>query len=224
MNEATRSLTRANCDCALLYRDCDTYYQFHPGGGWGTDPHQHRSQEPIGKMVMIRISTLMSRPSSVAPVTSLRGFTLIELMVSVSVLAILAALAAPAMAGFIASQRIRAMATNLNLALVKARSEAVKQNTSVTLSPLSTSWASGWQILDPTAPTTNPALDTWSAKGTVAVTTSPSGLTQVVFNANGRVAATTSISFVFTASATNDARCVSVDTSGRPYSKVGSSC
>lgn len=168
------------------------------------------------------ISTFTHRPGGVAPAMSLRGFTLIELMVSVSVLAILAALAAPSMAGFIASQRIRAMATDLNLALVKARSEAIKQNASVKLSPLSASWASGWQIAL-TAPL-NPALDTWSAKGAVVVTTSPSGLTEVIFNTNGRVAATTSISFVFTASATSNTRCVSVDTSGRPYSKVGSSC
>lgn len=169
-------------------------------------------------------STLSSRGGGTRPETWLRGFTLIELLVTIAILAILAALAAPAMAGFMASQRLRAMASDLNLALVKARSEAVKQNTSVTLSPLSGGWTAGWQILDPAGPTTNPPLDTWSAKGTATVTTNPGNLTQVIFNSGGRVTASSAISFVFTAATTSDARCVSIDTSGRPYSKLGSSC
>lgn len=155
---------------------------------------------------------------------SVSGLTLIELLVAIAILGILAALAATTMSGFIASQRLRAMATDLSLAIQKARSEAIKQNVSVTLSPLRADWAGGWQILDPVAPGTGPAIDTWTAKGSVTVATNPGGLGQVVFNANGRVATAAAISFVFTDLATSDARCVSVDPSGRPYSRQGLAC
>lgn len=155
---------------------------------------------------------------------SVRGLTLIELLVAIAILGILAALAASTMSGFIASQRLRAMATDLSMAILKARSEAIKQNVSVTLSPLRVDWAGGWQILDPVAPGTSPAIDTWTAKGSVTVATNPSSLGQVVFNANGRVATATAISFVLTDLATSDARCVSVDPSGRPYSRQGLTC
>lgn len=145
-------------------------------------------------------------------------------MVAVSIATILTYLAVPAMGDFIASQRLRVMATDLHLALQMARSEAVKRNVSVTLDPLSGGWAAGWQIPDPSAPTNNPALRVWASSGAATVTTTPASLAQVVFNANGRLSTASAISFVFTAPATDDARCVSVDTSGRPYAKVGTSC
>ncbi len=80
-----------------------------------------------------------------------RGFTLIELLVTIGVMAILAALGAPALTGFIASQRNRSMATDLSIALTKARSEAVKQNTSVTLSPLNSSMVEAQAQMKPAA-------------------------------------------------------------------------
>lgn len=152
------------------------------------------------------------------------GFTLLELMVVLAITVILALIAAPAMSSLIASQRLRAMASDLYLALEKTRSEAVKRNASVTLAYRSGGWTSGWQILDPADPTTNPALEVWPASGSAMVTTSPGSLAQVVFNPNGRLSARSSISFVFSNSATTDVRCVSVDTGGRPYAKAGGTC
>lgn len=147
-----------------------------------------------------------------------RGFTLIELVMVVVIMAILAALAAPSMGRLIASQRVRSSTADLHLTLVKARSEAIKRNTNVTVSPTDGNWTSGWSILDPEG---GPALDIRAASPSVAVATS---VTQVVYSPTGRATASGGSSFVFTSPATDEARCVSVDPSGRPYVKKGDSC
>src|ERR1700712_3687111 len=78
------------------------------------------------------------------------GFTLIELMVTVSIVAILALIAGPSLSGLIATQRIKAVAADLYVALSKARSEALKRNVNVTLSPkTANTWQAGWEIRDP---------------------------------------------------------------------------
>ena len=61
------------------------------------------------------------------------GLTLIELMVSLSVLAILLGLAVPSYRTFIQSTRLTAITNDLASALATARSEAVKRATRVTV-------------------------------------------------------------------------------------------
>jgi type IV fimbrial biogenesis protein FimT len=62
-----------------------------------------------------------------------RGFTLIELMVTVAVLALLAAVAAPAMIMLLNSNRLSSTAGELTAALQLARAEAVRRSAPVTL-------------------------------------------------------------------------------------------
>src|SRR5947207_8578310 len=62
------------------------------------------------------------------------GFTAIELLVVVSIVGVLAAIAGPSFAPLIASQRASSAATDLYVALATARSEATKRNADVTLS------------------------------------------------------------------------------------------
>lgn len=62
------------------------------------------------------------------------GFTLIELMTVVSVLAVLLALAAPNMADFIEKRRVVAAAEAIYAKLQLARSEAIKQSATVSAS------------------------------------------------------------------------------------------
>jgi type IV fimbrial biogenesis protein FimT len=147
------------------------------------------------------------------------GFTLIELMMVVAILAIMAALAAPSMAKLVADQRLRSAATDLHLALVKARSEAIKRNVDVTVSPTGGSWTAGWSILDPTNPDLQ--LDASAPSSSVSVA---STATQVVYRGTGRTTNAAGVSFVITATRTDAARCLSIDPSGRPYLKEGSSC
>ena len=72
------------------------------------------------------------------------GFTLIELIVTVSIAAILAAVAAPSFTRFIDESRDRAVVQQLVKALVTARSEAVVRGMPITLAAIEGNWAKGW--------------------------------------------------------------------------------
>jgi prepilin-type N-terminal cleavage/methylation domain-containing protein len=60
-----------------------------------------------------------------------RGFTMIELMVVVALVAILLAVAAPSFVSYLARQRVEGVASELGTDLQFARSEAVQRNTDV---------------------------------------------------------------------------------------------
>ncbi|HYP82901.1 GspH/FimT family pseudopilin [Variovorax sp.] len=63
----------------------------------------------------------------------MRGFTLVELMVTVIVLSILAVVAYPSFSGFIQNGQIRASAESLMSGLQLARAEAIRRNVTVAL-------------------------------------------------------------------------------------------
>jgi type IV fimbrial biogenesis protein FimT len=68
---------------------------------------------------------------------SIRGFTLIELIIAVAIAAILLTLAAPSFRGFLAKKRLEGVATELSTDLQYARSVAVARNTTVRLTFIS---------------------------------------------------------------------------------------
>ncbi len=65
--------------------------------------------------------------------TSARGFTLIEMVVAVAVLGILAVVAAPAIGEYLATQRLKGAAEELQTDLQFARMESVQRNAAVTV-------------------------------------------------------------------------------------------
>lgn len=149
-----------------------------------------------------------------------RGFTLVEMMVVVVIAAILAGAAAPSFSKAIASQRAKAAGTDVYLALMKARSEAIKRNAAVTLAPKSGGWQNGWQIVNPA----NPA-DILEDHGAAAMATI-TGPASVIYRPSGRLQAGSSVSVVVTVGtgASASSQCVAVELSGQPYTKPGTSC
>ena len=166
----------------------------------------------------------------------IRGFTLIELMVTLAIMAVLAGLAGPSMAEFILSQKIRAISSDLHSALIKTRSEAIKRNKTITIKPIDDTkgWISGWRILDPD--NSDQFLGEWSSpKGKLEIKSTPNDIQHLKYLPNGRLKSsgnnsqiTNSITFEIKPSEgsyiQSSARCVGVDPSGKPYSKKGISC
>jgi len=96
------------------------------------------------------------------------GFTLIELMVTISVAAILLALAAPSFQSLMISNRITAQTNDLVSDLAFARSEAIKRGATVTVCfansatscGAGTDWTQGWMVFVDTGTAGNATGDT----------------------------------------------------------------
>jgi type IV fimbrial biogenesis protein FimT len=74
------------------------------------------------------------------------GFTLVELGVTVAIIAVLATIAMPPLINLILTQHVKSGASNLQTALFYARSEAVKRAANVDVVPVSNDWKSGWKV------------------------------------------------------------------------------
>lgn len=87
-----------------------------------------------------------SRPSpgSSSPVGQ-HGFSIIELMVVVSIVAILAALAAPSFTPLIERWRVRSVAEDLTATIYYARSEAIQRGGGITIDATG-GWEQGWKV------------------------------------------------------------------------------
>ncbi len=85
--------------------------------------------------------SLLSRPGR-----CLRGFTAVELMVTVAILAVLAALAAPSFNALAERWRVRQAAEELQSTLYFARSEAIKRGGDVVLRAEGSAWNNGWKV------------------------------------------------------------------------------
>jgi type IV fimbrial biogenesis protein FimT len=153
-------------------------------------------------------------------VNNSRGFTLIEMATVVTVLAVVAAIAAPGMRSFAAGQKVKALAYDLTADLLLARSEALKRNTNVVITPVSGNWKNGWTVAAgvenlSTRNSSNEAISFTAATATVVPTS-------ITFDVNGRASATVRMT-VESSSSTNSTskRCIQLDPSGRARSAVG---
>lgn len=130
------------------------------------------------------------------------GFTLMELMVTVAIVAILAMAAAPSMRDFVIRNRSSAASNEFIGSVLRARNEAASRNSCMTMCVSSngsscvgaaeTAWNKGWivfsnpacdaSVVNPVA--TTDVLLTTSALNTDYTVTGPGGL--IFFSATGR--------------------------------------
>jgi type IV fimbrial biogenesis protein FimT len=75
-----------------------------------------------------------------------QGFTMAELMITVTVLGIVAVIAIPSLSSFIITQRTRNASMDLASAIVLGRAEAIKRNATVTVTPQAGVWSRGWTV------------------------------------------------------------------------------
>lgn len=102
---------------------------------------------------MIGVGTAMIGSSMAHSHRRQRGFTMVELMVALAVLAILLGIAVPSMTQFSFRSKLRSYSNEVVASALLARSEAIKRNQTVTLcvssdgtSCASGSWESGWIV------------------------------------------------------------------------------
>lgn len=145
-----------------------------------------------------------------------RGFTLVEALTVMLIVAVLAAVAVPGLTNALAAQRVRAAGADLVTALLVARSEAVKRNALVQVAPqVNSDWTTGWRI---TVVNGGVQLDTRGALGyRVQVVRGP---TNVVYGGSGRTISPGMLKIEFQDPLANPeaqvGRCISIDTSGYP--------
>jgi type IV fimbrial biogenesis protein FimT len=142
-----------------------------------------------------------------------RGFTLPELLIVITVLAVLVAAGMPSFGEFMRNQRVKTASFDLFSTLVHARSEAITHNATVTVAPVSSAWTNGWTVTD----SGGTVIRTMGAVPSVTIT----GPTNIVFRGSGRLNAASMPTFQLTASgSTVITRCISIDLSGRPTTKA----
>ncbi len=141
------------------------------------------------------------------------GVTLLELMVVLSLTALILGLAAPALDRLVARQRLRTVSYDLVTDLTLARSESLKRAADVQLLPVTgTDWRTGWRLTT----TDGEVLAQRNPLGSVHVTTAPAS---VRFDARGYVDASTPVKFGL-ADGRGQLRCILLDPSGRPRSQT----
>jgi type IV fimbrial biogenesis protein FimT len=122
----------------------------------------HRNAVLARQCVPGKIKRMKNRDVSHAPTTP-RGFTLVELMVTVAVVAILMAIGVPQLRSFVQKQQVEADVSTFMTSLQLTRSEALKRNGRVSMCALSnatftnsqnaacaastsTDWSQGWMV------------------------------------------------------------------------------
>ena len=152
------------------------------------------------------------------------GFSLIELVVVVALAGILLRLAVPPLRGALADQRAKTVAYETMAALNLARSEAIKRNTSVTLTATTataaTSSCDGTQLW--TLAVGGTTLQSWCVASSVSIS---AGFANVTFRVDGRASAATTITVCDNpASRRVKQRVITLDASGRPNLTLGAAC
>lgn len=144
-----------------------------------------------------------------------RAFTLIELMVTISVLAVVISLAAPSFSRLLQDNRMLTVANELQSSLQLARAEAIKRKTNVVLCKSNntandcasgTNWQEGWLMRS-----SDGVIKVWDAVQGTTLTGPTNGIT---FRGNG-LTSTAESTWTAAYSSCSQNRSITVSTTGR---------
>jgi type IV fimbrial biogenesis protein FimT len=155
------------------------------------------------------------RPAPRSPSRRSAGFNMVELMIVVFIIAALAAIAAPNMGKMIRTQRIKTSAFDVLATITFARSESIKRNSIVTITPTGGDWAKGWIVKD----ANNNVLKEEGPHESVTI----AGPASLAYASNGRLDGGGAPQFDISTTdvSAGSLRCIKVDGSGRPNTKEG---
>ena len=131
--------------------------------------------------------------NSLSPTIQMRssGFTLIELMVTIAVLAIIVGIAAPSISTQLANQRVKSTTSTIANALKEAKVESIlrRQNVKVIYDATTTPKTISLKAVN-TPPASDTDISTYNlnARSTVTQTITPSTVTSIVFQPNKKIA------------------------------------
>ncbi len=134
-------------------------------------------------MVTSRIKTDNAQERLGTRVFPQQGFTLVELMIVVVLVSGLLGIGVPSFRDFILNQRAKSAGTDIVIAMMTARSEAVKRNRTVELKAHPDGWGAGWSIPSPTPG--EPDILSHVQSGNIAIL-GPASPAKVEFSASGR--------------------------------------
>lgn len=155
-----------------------------------------------------------------------KGFTLVELIVALTIAAILMAIAAPGLQKFVSSNRLTSQVNDLMADINLARSEAIKraETTGVCVTAsggsscvTSGNWANGWLVYFNNSGTKVPLKfhEPLTGKNTL---TSPGSVDEIIFSRSGLLSSPSSGTrqFTLTDPNTSGKRIICLSVTGRP--------